>query len=380
MSKFKFFWLLFLVSAIALAVYFERLYWPQHNTAMQQQGRHPLHALQYPQQEQPQTYAMPSPLNRIVFPLAHSPHKDYRHEWWYLTANLTNQAGQPFAAQWTLFRTRVNNRHLYFAHAALADANSHQFAQRIGSEELGNVLISQKPFSALIDDWSWHSSSDLLPAQVNFGSALNAAPDTRWQASLSLSNATPFYLQGNQGFNKKHAVKNIASHYYSQPFIDVSGEIFFQGELQQVTGIAWFDREWGSVMLAPEQQGWDWFSLHLSNDSALMVYRIRQTPQDFIYASIMHKSGAIQRLKAADIKLVSQQGNANDDLLSDPLSDPISYPLSFTLKIAKHDINIIITIVNKKQIMKTSFEYFEGMVNFSGSHSGVGFVEMTGYH
>jgi predicted secreted hydrolase len=29
--------------------------------------------------------------------------------------------------------------------------------------------------------------------------------------------------------------------------------------------------------------------------------------------------------------------------------------------------------------MRTSFPYWEGPISFSGSHSGVGYLEMTGY-
>ncbi|MGB5446237.1 MAG: hypothetical protein WBM99_12090, partial [Psychromonas sp.] len=34
-----------------------------------------------------QQYELPSPDTVISFPQAHWPHKTFRHEWWYLTAN-----------------------------------------------------------------------------------------------------------------------------------------------------------------------------------------------------------------------------------------------------------------------------------------------------
>ncbi len=36
------------------------------------------------------------------------------------------------------------------------------------------------------------------------------------------------------------------------------------------------DREWSSQPLAPDQTGWDWFSLHLNSGEKLMLYRLRQ--------------------------------------------------------------------------------------------------------
>jgi predicted secreted hydrolase len=35
--------------------------------------------------------------------------------------------------------------------------------------------------------------------------------------------------------------------------------------------------------------------------------------------------------------------------------------------------------LNAKSWMGTSFPYWEGPIGFAGSHSGVGYLEMTGY-
>lgn len=325
-----------------------------------------------------QQYEHASPANKINFPKAHWPHKKYRHEWWYLTANLTSTTGQQFATQWTLFRTAINNHHWYFAHAALADTQQHFAEYREAREELGNVKIINTPFSAVIDDWAWRSSAELFPAQLDYGSpqytlgnVILEDKDTQqknWQAKLFLSTTKPFYLQGNQGFSAKHHSENIASHYYSQPFIDVSGEIYWQGTWQTVTGSAWFDREWGSAMLAEDQQGWDWFSLRLNKDQALMIYRIRSNQQNFVYGHLMHSNGTSKTLSASDIELKSA------------VIGKALYPQEFNLKVEKLSIDININIVNDKQIMRFGIEYFEGMVTFNGSHAGEGFVEMTGYN
>ncbi|KGJ95718.1 lipocalin-like domain-containing protein [Thalassotalea sp. ND16A] len=311
----------------------------------------------------------------IKFPEDHSPHKNYRHEWWYLTANLKTESGQPMAAQWTLFRTSVSPRHWYFAHATLADKERHLSAFRHGRQEFGNVTFTTKPFSAQIDDWLWQSATDLLPARLQFGEPFNASEP--WQAELSLarehSKPLPaslkpqFFLQGEQGFSRKHASLNIASHYYSQPFIDVAGRVFWQGKWQGVSGKAWFDREWGSQMLAADQRGWDWFSLRLDQNTALMVYRIRSNINDYVYGNLMYRNGSSQALVSEQILLnsITDQGGA--------------YPNGFRLIIDHERVDIEIKVVNRKQINRFGIEYFEGMATFTGSHQGEGFVEMTGY-
>jgi len=338
-------------------------------------------------------FALPSKGNKINFPSAHFPHKNYRQEWWYLTANLETQDGQALATQWTLFRRAVEDKHWYFAHAALANASQHHSEYRNGREELGHVEIIKQPFSATIDDWQWQSSQTFLPAQLSYGASTDAnsepshdlITDTTnktdkknqdWQVNLSLnspSNNEPFFfLQGEQGFSQKHHNLNIASHYYSQPFIDVSGEVYWQGKWQTVTGKAWFDREWGSQMLADDQQGWDWFSLRLDEDTALMVYGIRSKTRDFIYGSIMKNNGDIHTLSTEDISLLPLSADSSSQNES-------AYPQRFAIKIEKENIDLTVDVVNNKQIMRFGIEYFEGMVTFSGSHQGNGFLEMTGY-
>ncbi|MDX2319962.1 MAG: lipocalin-like domain-containing protein [Moritella sp.] len=347
----------------------------------EKQGKTPSGLNQNPLKIQPneQQYTQASPEYIFSFPQAHSPHKDYRHEWWYLTANLKSDSGMRFATQWTLFRTAVNQAQWYFAHGALADSKVHLAAFRQGREEFANVEITEQPFSAAIDDWLWQSSaallpskllpSKLLPAQLSYGSARTA--DEEWQVILSLATMSPFFLQGEQGYSKKHQREAIASHYYSQPFIDVKGQILWQGQWLNVTGSAWFDREWGSAMLAKDQQGWDWFSLRLSADKALMIYRIRSSDQDFVYGSLMHSDGNIDILDTNDIKLSSH------------VSDTLDYPYAFDLQVEKQSIgfnvDVRVAVINQQQIMRFGIEYFEGMVTFQGTHNGEGFVEMTGY-
>ena len=340
-------------------------------------------------------FEKPSINNVITFPAAHAPHKTYQQEWWYLTANLKTEDGQSLATQWTLFRRGVEQKHWYFAHAALADSKQHLSAFRNAREKLAHVTSNTQPFLAEIDDWRWQSSGDLLPAKLSYGSivkgsiikrstvkgsvennsAINVNPnqddipveDGYWHVNLNLNSEIPFFLQGEKGFSKKHHTLNIASHYYSQPFIDVSGEVYWQGKLQKVTGKAWLDREWGSQMLADDQEGWDWFSLRLNEDTALMVYRIRSDQQDYVYGSLMQSNGEIQTLSASEIKLTERSKTSS------------AYPQSFSIEIAKEGIKLDVNVVNNKQIMRFGIEYFEGMLTFSGSHEGDGFLEMTGY-
>src|ERR1700751_3054161 len=45
-----------------------------------------------------------APGRAFGFPADHGPHPEFRIEWWYVTANLRDAAGNAYGAQWTLFR------------------------------------------------------------------------------------------------------------------------------------------------------------------------------------------------------------------------------------------------------------------------------------
>ncbi len=322
-------------------------------------------------------FTLPERGRVINWPRDHQIKPDFRHEWWYLTANLTSETGRTLALQWTLFRTGVVNRHhidstgqpnpafesWYFAHSALADIDSHYSAFREGRSELQTASVTADPFIASITDWKWTGeTADLLPATLSIG-------DNDWAARLQLTHGAnnQYFLQGDAGYSAKHPTKPIASHYYSQPFIEVSGQVQLDGKWQTVTGHAWFDREWGSQLLAPEQQGWDWFSLRLTDDLALMVYQLRSDTSPMLSGMLMWRDGRQQPLLDSDIQL-AEIGQRTD-----------LYPQQFQLTIPDHQIDLRVKTINKEQVMKFGIEYFEGMVDVSGSHQGSGFLEMTGY-
>ena len=82
-----------------------------------------------------------------------------------------------------------------------------------------------------------------------------------------------------------------ASHYYSQPFYTVTGTITLEGQDIPVTGQAWLDREWSSQPLAPDQTGWDWFSLIFDDGARLMGFRLRDAGEGYLSATWIDVDG-----------------------------------------------------------------------------------------
>ncbi|MEN5094309.1 lipocalin-like domain-containing protein [Pseudomonas protegens] len=316
------------------------------------------------------------PGRRFSFPADHGPHDGFRIEWWYLTADLKDAQGRHFGVQWTLFRSALRAAPeqpgwgaplVWLGHAAATSANSHHAAERFARGGVGQAGVTAQPFQAWIDDWRFTSLSagdnPLAQMQVQ-------ASGPGFAYRLHLSSSQPLVLQGAGGYSRK-SDQGQASYYYSQPFFQASGQLQIDGQHYEVSGPAWLDREWSSQPLAADQTGWDWFSLHLDNGERLMLFQVRENNRaPYITGTWISADGHTQSLGREQIRLT-----------------PVDYsqvlgrrlPTSWHLQIPDKGLDINTRALNPQAWMNLSIPYWEGPVHLSGSHSGSGYLEMTGY-
>ncbi|WP_417877873.1 lipocalin-like domain-containing protein [Vibrio sp.] len=317
----------------------------------------------------------------ITFPADHQAHLDFRHEWWYLTANLTDEKGNPLGVQWTQFRfaaipqkskstekkTTWQSHQIYMAHSAVTTKDKHYADEKWSRDHSELAGVETSPFRVYLDDWQWTSSTDdLFPATLNTNSK-------QFAYSLNLTSNAPYQKQGEQGYSTKSADGQAASHYYSQPFIEVQGEITFDGETHQVSGKGWIDREWSSQYLLASQQGWDWFALRLSEETSLVVFQLRDLKTglaSYSHAKLMQIDGSGTAIPQNDIHLEATKQTHIQDR---------NYPTEWQLSIPTQQIEITISALNPNAQMPLSVTYWEGSVIIDGSHSGTGYMELTGY-
>lgn len=324
-------------------------------------------------------FAVPVEGTEFTFPADHGAHPEYRIEWWYLTAVLEGEDGTPYGAQWTLFRSALEPEagegwsapQLWMGHAAVTTPSDHFYAERLARGGVGVAGANAQPFEAFIDEWSMASATDRLSADEDALSALDLTargPDFAYQLSL---NATgPLVFHGNDGFSVKSA-EGQASYYYSQPFYDVSGTLDLpEGEVL-VTGQAWLDREYSSQPLSENQLGWDWVSFHLDTGEKMMGFQLRQTDGS-VYTSGSWISAEGELTAFADGELTMTA------LETAPVRGR-DVPVRWRVELPTRDLDVEIEAINAQSWMPTLFSYWEGPVTISGSHSGRGYLEMTGY-
>ncbi|MEL7174224.1 MAG: lipocalin-like domain-containing protein, partial [Pseudomonadota bacterium] len=264
-------------------------------------------------------YARVSRDTPITFPVDHGAHPRFRNEWWYVTANLEGEDGAAYGAQWTLFRTALRpgedpghwaSTQLWFAHAALTGAEFHAHAEKFARGGVGTAGVragdaAEGGLEAWIDDWSLAGPS---PARL----AMRAGGEG-FAYDLALSTTRPFVRQGDNGFSLKTPTGQ-ASHYYAQPFFEVSGHIEREGRRIAVTGRAWMDREWSSQILTEAQEGWDWFAFHLDETTKLMVGRMRNTDgTSFILGNWATGDGRSAEIAGSAVTLEPTGWTAIDD-------------------------------------------------------------------
>ncbi|MGQ4880552.1 lipocalin-like domain-containing protein [Billgrantia sp. LNSP4103-1] len=343
----------------------------------------------------------------LRFPEDHAAHPDYRIEWWYLTANLEDERGAPLGLQWTLFRqalvppeerpkpTPWAADQLWMAHMAVSQGDTHRVAERFArshlQEESGQAGTRAEPFRAWIDHWQLISpiettgettgkTPDETQKDDTFTElALTAHQDDEhggFGFDLTLSAEGPLVRHGSAGFSQK-AADGQGSMYYSQPFWRIEGEVTLDGETRTVSGRGWLDREWSSQLLGPDQQGWDWFSLHLESGHRLMAFQLRGGGED----GGDYRSGTWISPDGEPLAL------APDEIVMAPLETREvagrQVPLRWRLDVPRAGVELIVEAPNAERWMTTSVPYWEGEVIArdadSGDDRGIGYLEMTGY-
>jgi len=319
------------------------------------------------------TYAPVRPGTPITFPQDHGAHPVHRIEWWYVTANLTDETGTPLGVQWTLFRqasapddsaTGWESRQYWMGHTALTTADTHHHAERLSRGGIGQAGVRAAPFTAWIDEWSFDSlGAEFAPLRLSAGGE-------DFAYALTLSTDAPMVLQGEGGYSRK-SDRGQASYYVSQPFFTVTGTVTLDGTPRPVTGQAWMDREWSSQPLAPDQNGWDWFSLHLDSGAKLMLFRLRSdTRAPYFAGNWIDPDGTSTPLTPDAITM--------EPLATAPVAGR-TVPVTWRLAVADRALDVTVGALNPDAWNATSFPYWEGPITVSGSHGGTGYLEMTGY-
>ncbi|WP_195819184.1 lipocalin-like domain-containing protein [Roseobacter sp. MH60115] len=304
------------------------------------------------------------------FPKDHGAHPAYRIEWWYLTANLQDAGGTAYGLQWTLFRSAMapeeragwDSPQLWLGHAAVTTPSAHFVAERRARGGIGQAGVMADPFKAWIDEWHM-TGADMQQMR------LTAAGDD-FAYDMQLSAKGPLIFHGEDGYSQKSA-SGRASYYYSQPFFEITGTLTLPEGPVEVTGQAWLDREWASQPLGASQVSWDWFSMAFEGGTRLMGFTLRDSAgPDYTAATWIEPDG---RTTAFPDGAFFAEPLAQSDVAGRRI------PTRWRAVLPEKGVDVTVQAINPQAWMATSIPYWEGPVTLSGSHTGRGYLEMTGY-
>lgn len=322
------------------------------------------------------------------FPRDHGAHPDFKTEWWYYTGHLKSDAGESFGYQLTFFRVGLRKPDpqarsawradtVYFAHLAVSDPNRGAFAfrEKIQRGALGLAGAEPSRLKVWIDDW--------LVEDKNGVHHLRASKDGI-DLTLELSPLKPPVLHGEGGYSRKSAAAPVASHYYSITRLATRGTLTVGRRTVEVSGTSWFDREFSTSHLTPEQLGWDWFSLQLSDGSDLMLYVMRLRDGSLDPASsgtLVDPQGRARHVKLADFAIKAT------GRWQSPHSRAV-YPSGWQISLPQEGYSLTLQPTLADQELRpggrSPIIYWEGQVTVQGTRhgqplSGQGYVELTGY-
>jgi predicted secreted hydrolase len=322
------------------------------------------------------------------FPRDHHVHRDFKTEWWYFTGNVFDAEGHRFGYELTFFRqgirlaaqrdpnaSRFIVDDLKFAHLAITDVTKQQFhfEQKTSRGAFGEAGFDDAKRLAWIENWTLTPNGDDA-----FDLAASSDAGT---IHLHLRAAKPPIIHGENGVSVKAAGGASASHYYSIPRLETTGEILVNGTAHSLRGESWFDHEWSSSQLGKGEVGWDWICVQWEDGAELMLYRMRlenggQDPSSS--GTWIAPDGTASHLRASDFQMTPI---ATWKSRASGAQYPIGWRVTLPAQNCQFEIQ---AVVDDQELKLGAITYWEGAVEARGTVGskpikGRGYLELTGY-
>ncbi len=322
------------------------------------------------------------------FPRDHGSHPTFATEWWYVSGNLATRAGAEWGFHFAVFRHRpalTFGRTLtirvpadgFASHLVVTDCEHRvfRFSEQLGSQVMRTAGARADRLDVRVRRWSLKAEGDgmrLLAGGPHCG------------VNLDLRPRKPPALNGHRGVSLKARSPKGTSQHYSVTSIDTQGTIDWDGQLHDVSGKSWLDREFGSGIFPPVVEGWDWFSLRLDNGFELMLVLVRSRESDApaaAYGTLVAPDGTTECLGREDFRTRSLRRWPS-------AASGARYPMGWQITLPAHRIELDVQpVAEHHEINAEPFwkmDYWEGPVRISGAWengavAGRGYVELTGY-
>lgn len=323
------------------------------------------------------------------FPRDHFAHREFKTEWWYFTGNLFARDGRRFGYELTFFRQGIRPpdaaglaqsrwivNDIKFAHFTVTDVNGKRFhfTEKANRGTFGEAGFSEQDRIAWIDSWQLRIAPDSRGFEIS-------ADTPEFALHLQLTDAKAAVVHGANGVSAKAADTSHASHYYSITRLTSNGEMRLKDATFAVQGDSWFDHEWATNQLAPDQIGWNWLCVQWDDGSELMLYVMRLKNGGIdpsASGTFIFPDGTSAHLLAKDFQMTARRSWPSAKTGG-------RYPVEWHVQIPQRQLEFdIVPAMDDQELTLGALTYWEGAIDAAGRRAGEritghGYLELTGY-
>lgn len=307
-------------------------------------------------------------LTLVKLPADDAAHQESMERWTY-RGLLQADTGQRFGYQLSVFRHREVVDYTVF-HVSIVDLQTGKsYSGQARTPGVPN-RVEQDGFDFQHENWIVSGSGPKHRVEVRM---------REFALILALEDARPPVLHqapnsGGPGLLDLGGADKL--YYYSRMRVPTRGSITVNGNTLPVSGQSWFDHQWGD--LHGTQPGWNWLALHLDDGTDVVAFDvIGSRERQLMHVATVNRQGTTTAFGNTDYTL-----RPLDKVETIP-GAPVRYPQKWELAIPGKGLLLQITApVEHCAFDRTETGHnrtWEGPVLVSGSDTGVGYLELSGY-
>jgi predicted secreted hydrolase len=188
---------------------------------------------------------------------------------------------------------------------------------------------------------------------------------------LELVPQRPYALHGDHGIVQQGTSGRSA--YYSATRLVETGKLRTGGDTRQLSGLAWFDHQWGDFAAVPGALRWDWFACQLNDGRDLVVAQFLGA-DDQPLPGVRHGTLVSARGRAVPVQAFT--ATPFDPTIT-PAGATAIYPLDWRLTVPQAGLDLRLRATARHQFITMQFlpSFWEGEAAIVRGTRGVCTVE-----
>ena len=308
-----------------------------------------------------------SELPALTLPADESPHT-YLVEWWYFNAHLTSEQQERYALHDVVFRIREPSSGVaaHVRHIGLGGG--------AGGYAHNELFQLAAPVETAPGDFELAVLGTLMAGVAGESYTLRAeAGGYAYDLALRATTGPLLHQGGLVDFDYAGV-----TYYYTRPRLALSGTLTLpDGSTTSVTGLAWFDKQWGDFQ--PVAVEWDWASIQLNDGADLMISSLyeREGPLIERYATLRRAGESPRTLTADEVSFTP-----GEPTWRSPVTDT-AYRTHWNVHVPAEGLSLQLRPLEEESEYRSEtigVTYWEAGVDVldpSGEVVGQGFVELN---